>query len=137
MKPKHKRLFATLLTTIVIATGVALVLYNFNNNIVFFVTPTEAMTQFTPMKTLRIGGVVRKDSLRTLGPKHTFELHDDHTNIKVTYTGLLPDLFKEGSTAVVQGKFLDPALFQSDLVLAKHDENYQPVGSTRSGANQA
>ena len=127
MRPKHKRLSFILLALVSISIGLMLLLSAFQKNIVFFVTPSEALTQNNKNKSIRIGGVVRPNSLRKKDISYYFDLMDKDAIIAVEYKGLLPDLFKEGRTIVAQGKLMRDNVFLAKEVLAKHDENYQPL----------
>lgn len=104
----------------------------FRDNIVFFYTPSECMTKAKVGQTLRVGGLVQAGTIihQTNGttPQVTFELGDGARAITVVYEGILPDLFRAGQGAVVEGRFeAGPArLFRASVVLAKHDETYRP-----------
>ncbi|MBX6392233.1 MAG: cytochrome c maturation protein CcmE, partial [Burkholderiales bacterium] len=96
---------------------------------VFFFSPSQVVAKEAPLdKTFRIGGMVEEGSLKRLpdGLSVEFKITDTAHSIPVTYTGILPDLFKEGKGAVVQGKLGPDGLFRATEVLAKHDENYMP-----------
>jgi cytochrome c-type biogenesis protein CcmE len=107
----------------------ALVLNAFQSNLVFFFSPTQVLANEAPRgKAFRIGGMVESGSLKRENDGLTvhFRVTDTAKTIPVTYTGILPDLFKEGKGVVAQGK-LDPGgEFHATEVLAKHDENYMP-----------
>lgn len=109
--------------------AVALVLSAFQQNLVFFHTPTEVAEGKAPTgKTFRIGGLVEDGSIKREADGLTvrFAITDTAKVIPVAYRGTLPDLFKEGKGAVVQGTLEDDGLFRASEVLAKHDENYMP-----------
>ena len=113
----------------VVALAVALVLQAFNSNMVFFFTPSEVADKKAPLdRTFRIGGLVNAGSVKRQpdGLTVNFEVTDTAKIIPVTYTGILPDLFKEGKGVVAQGKLGQDGLFRAAEVLAKHDENYMP-----------
>ena len=106
----------------------SLVLFALRDTIVFFHTPKEVAEKQIPAgKRIRLGGLVADGSLkRGEGLTVTFAITDTAKTIPVSYTGILPDLFREGQGVVAEGK-LDPAgRFHADTVLAKHDENYMP-----------
>jgi cytochrome c-type biogenesis protein CcmE len=129
MKPRHKR-FA-LIAAGVAALGLAsvLVLNAFRSNLVFFFTPTQVAQGEAPTAVnFRIGGLVEAGSVRREadGVKVHFVVTDTAKKIDVVYSGILPDLFKEGKGVVAQGKLGADGLFHADQVLAKHDENYMP-----------
>lgn len=111
-------------------TGAAtLVLNVFQSNLVFFFSPTQVVAKEAPVgKSFRIGGLVEEGSVKRQGNSTTinFAITDTAETIKVAYTGILPDLFKEGKGVVAQGKIASDGIFYADEVLAKHDENYMP-----------
>ncbi len=127
MKPRHKRiaLIAGGLAAIGIAS--AFVLNALDSNIALYVTPSEIADGKAPQgKAFRIGGMVREGSLKRDNLTVHFVITDTAKDIPVAYTGILPDLFKEGKGAVIQGRLDDAGLFTATEVLAKHDENYMP-----------
>jgi cytochrome c-type biogenesis protein CcmE len=100
----------------------------FNDNMVFFYTPTQMLAGEAPAgRSLRIGGMVEAGSIEREAGTLTirFRITDQDKTIPVTYTGVLPDLFKEGKGAVAQGELKD-GVFVASEILAKHDENYMP-----------
>jgi cytochrome c-type biogenesis protein CcmE len=111
-----------------LAIAVGLILFALRDNIVFFYGPTEMSERTPPPGTrLRIGGLVRRGSLTRDGSSTVvFAVTDLKHDIKVSYTGLLPDLFREGQGVVAEGTVEGPDLFHADTVLAKHDERYMP-----------
>lgn len=129
MKNRHKRgmLIAGGLAALGIAA--ALVLNAFQSNLVFFYTPTQVSSGEAPEgRTFRIGGMVQADSVRRQSDGLTvnFIVTDTAKDMLVTYTGILPDLFREGKGVVAQGKLGGDGVFRAHEVLAKHDENYMP-----------
>ena len=129
MKPRHKKL--AIITSSVTALGVAsvLVLNAFQSNLVFFFSPTQVANNEAPIgKAFRIGGLVEEGSVKRQadGVTVNFVVTDTAKVIPVVYTGILPDLFKEGKGVVAQGKLVSDGIFRADEVLAKHDENYMP-----------
>jgi cytochrome c-type biogenesis protein CcmE len=127
MKPRHKRI--ALITGGLAAIGIAsaLVLNALDSNIALYVTPSEVVAGKAPKgKAFRIGGMVRDGSLRRDNLTVHFVITDTAKDIPVAYTGILPDLFKEGKGAVVQGRLGEDGNFTATEVLAKHDENYMP-----------
>ena len=107
----------------------ALVLNAFNSNLVFFFSPSQVAANEAPRaRSFRIGGLVEEGSIQreAKGLTTRFVVTDLAKTIPVTYTGLLPDLFKEGKGVVAQGKLGADGVFRADQVLAKHDENYMP-----------
>ena len=112
-----------------IAIAAALVLNAFQGNVVFFFSPSQVAAKEAPLeKTFRVGGMVEKGSLKRQSDGLTvqFVVTDTAKTIPVSYTGILPDLFKEGKGVVAQGKLGPDGVFHASEVLAKHDENYMP-----------
>jgi len=112
-----------------IAVAAALVLNAFQGNVVFFFSPSQIAAKEAPVdKTFRVGGMVEKGSLkrRADGLTVDFVVTDTAKSIPVVYTGILPDLFKEGKGVVTQGRLGPDGVFRASEVLAKHDENYMP-----------
>jgi cytochrome c-type biogenesis protein CcmE len=104
-----------------------LVLNALNSNIALYVTPSEVAAGKSPKgQAFRIGGMVKEGSVRRDNLTVHFVVTDTVKEIPVAYTGILPDLFKEGKGAVVQGKLGPDGNFAASEVLAKHDENYMP-----------
>ncbi len=107
----------------------ALVLNAIQSNLVFFFSPTQVAAKEAPtQKTFRIGGLVQQSSVKREDDGLTvrFVVTDLAHSMPVVYTGILPDLFKEGKGVVAQGKLGADGIFHADQVLAKHDENYMP-----------
>lgn len=125
-KGRRLALISTAGFTLAIAAG--LILFALRDSIVFFYGPTEMAEKAPPPGTrLRIGGRVKRGSLIHGGSSTvTFVVTDLKQEIKVSYTGLLPDLFREGQGVVAEGTVEGPGLFHADAVLAKHDERYMP-----------
>jgi len=130
MKPRHKRFALIIGALAVIGAAAALVLNAFEENLVFFFTPTQVAAGEAPKgRAFRIGGMVKDGSLQRDGVNVRFVVPDMVNEVPVAYSGILPDLFREGKGVVAQGK-LDASsstpLFKASEVLAKHDENYMP-----------
>ena len=127
MKRKHKRLTFVLISLLLLSSAAALVLTAFEDNIVFFYSPTELKDKNpNPNQRLRIGGLVKMGSIkRPAGSSITFSITDTAKTVQVRYKGILPDLFREGQGIVAEGRWTGQ-IFQADEVLAKHDENYMP-----------
>ncbi len=129
MKPRNKRLILVGSGVALLVAAVALVLSAFQQNLVFFHTPTEVAEGKAPQgKTFRIGGLVEDGSIAREADGLTvrFVITDTAKVIPVSYKGSLPDLFREGKGAVVQGSLGADGVFHATEVLAKHDENYMP-----------
>jgi cytochrome c-type biogenesis protein CcmE len=127
MKPRQKRLAIIVGGLSVLGVAAALVLNAFNSNLVFFFTPTQIVAGEAPRdRTFRIGGLVKVGTLSRIDTTAHFVVTDNAKDIPVAYTGILPDLFKEGKGVVAQGKLGSDGQFTASEVLAKHDENYMP-----------
>ena len=127
MKPRHKRIAAIAGGVAALAIVTTLVLLAFQENLVFFFTPSEVAANKAPQgRTFRIGGMVEKGSVKREGVEVRFLVTDTAKTIPVVYKGALPDLFREGKGVVAQGQLGADGVFQAREVLAKHDENYMP-----------
>ncbi len=129
MKPRTKRALAIVAGIAALGVAVALVLNAFQSNLVFFFTPSQVATHEAPRdRAFRIGGLVEAGSV--VRDKDALTVHfrvtDTAQTIPVVYTGILPDLFREGKGVVAQGKLDADGTFRASEVLAKHDENYMP-----------
>jgi cytochrome c-type biogenesis protein CcmE len=110
-----------------VSVAAALVLNALNSNIALYVTPSEVAAGKSPKgQAFRIGGMVKEGSVKRDNLTVHFVVTDNAKDIPVAYTGILPDLFKEGKGAVVQGRLGADGKFTASEVLAKHDENYMP-----------
>jgi cytochrome c-type biogenesis protein CcmE len=127
MKPRHRRLAWIVAGLLALSVATALVLNAFRSNLVFFFTPSEVAQGKAPTgRVFRIGGLVGEGSVQREGTTVRFTVTDNVNTISVSYTGILPDLFKEGRGVVAQGLIQTDGSFQAREVLAKHDENYMP-----------
>ncbi len=125
--PRQQRFALIAAGMLVLAAAAAFVLNAFQSNLVFFFTPTQVLNGEAPTnKTFRIGGMVKANSLKRDGTEVSFVVTDTAQEITVRFTGLLPDLFKEGKGVVAQGKLNEQGVMMAAEVLAKHDENYMP-----------
>ncbi len=125
---KKRRLYLVLAGMLALGGATALVLTAFNDNLVYFYSPTELAEKqdIGPDRHLRIGGLVEEGSIEKKGEIVLFRVTDTANAIPVTYTGVLPDLFREGQGVVAEGKLGRDGVFAASEVLAKHDENYMP-----------
>lgn len=128
-KQRAQRLTYILILLAVIAVAAGLILYSLKQNINLFLTPTQALAHSLPQDhTFRLGGQVKPGSI--VREKNNLTVHFILTDLKheiaVTYTGILPDLFKSGNGAIAEGRFAGKE-FMATGILAKHDENYKPV----------
>lgn len=129
MKPRHKKLVVIVSGVAALGVAAVLVLNAFQSNLVFFFSPSQVVAKEAPIgKSFRIGGLVEEGSVKRDDSTTTvrFSVTDTAQAIPVVYTGILPDLFKEGKGVVAQGKISSDGIFVADEVLAKHDENYMP-----------
>ena len=129
MKPRTKRALWIAGGLAGLAVATALVLNAFQSNLVFFFTPTQVAADEAPRdRAFRIGGLVEAGSVVRESDALTvrFRVTDTAKTIPVTYTGILPDLFREGKGVVAQGRLGPDGTFRASEVLAKHDENYMP-----------
>ena len=127
MKPRHKRAAAIALGVVALGAATALVLTAFEQNLVFFFTPSQVAANEAPQgRTFRIGGMVLPGSVKRDGVEVRFVVTDTAQTVPVSYRGALPDLFREGKGVVAQGQLGADGVFAAKEVLAKHDENYMP-----------
>jgi cytochrome c-type biogenesis protein CcmE len=129
IKARHKRFILIAIGLVLLGAAAMLILNAFRSNMVFFYTPTQVEKGEVPKNTgFRIGGLVEAGSLKREGDGLTvrFVITDTAKSVPAIYTGVLPDLFKEGKGVVAQGKVGADGVFVASEVLAKHDENYMP-----------
>ena len=129
MKPRTRRALWIAAGVAGLGVATALVLNAFQSNLVFFFTPTQVAQNEAPKdRIFRIGGLVEEGSVVREKDALTvrFKVTDTAKAIPVVYTGILPDLFKEGKGVVAQGRLNPDGIFKANEVLAKHDENYMP-----------
>jgi len=130
MTPARKKRLALIgLMLAGIAVGLTFALKALDENIMFFFTPTEVVEGKAPKNRLfRMGGMVVAGSVSRPGDGLTaqFDITDNGEQVTVKYTGILPDLFREGQGIIANGKISDDGIFVAQEVLAKHDENYMP-----------
>jgi cytochrome c-type biogenesis protein CcmE len=130
MSPSQKKRFA-IVGLVIAGVGVAtfLAVMSMQSSFEYFKTPTEIKNEgFDSKQTYRLAGIVRKGTLRRLedGVTQRFDITDCESDVTIQYTGILPDLFREGQAIVTIGKFVDQPMLIASQVLAKHDENYVP-----------
>lgn len=126
---RKKRLTLIVLMLVGVAVGVSFALKALNENIMFFFSPADILAGKAPVnKEFRVGGLVVEGSVARPGEGLTveFDLTDNDSVVKVKYTGILPDLFREGQGIIANGRLNDGGEFIASEVLAKHDENYMP-----------
>ena len=125
---RKKRLALVLLMVTGVAVGVGMALQSLNQNIMFFLTPSQVHAGEAPPNKFRVGGMVVAGSVSRPGDGLTvqFDLTDNENQVTVKYTGILPDLFREGQGIIANGRINERGEFVAEEVLAKHDENYMP-----------
>ena len=129
MKARHQRLIGIGLVLLGIGLGTTFLLRAMNENILFYYSPTQVAAGEPPEgRRFRVGGLVVNGSVeRTPGSLEVqFALTDNAETVPVVYSGILPDLFREGQGIIAHGELTDAGKFRADEVLAKHDENYMP-----------
>jgi cytochrome c-type biogenesis protein CcmE len=129
MKTRHKRLVIIVAGVAVLGIALTLIFKAFNSNMVFFFSPSDVQANKAPAdRVFRLGGLVEEGSLQREDDGLTvhFKVTDNAKTIPVIYTGILPDLFREGQGVVAQGKLDAAGIFKASEVLAKHDETYMP-----------
>ena len=129
MSRKRRRLYVLLLCLIGLGTATALTLVAFQDHLVFFYTPTDIATKPVPRdRNLRIGGLVEVGSVERASdrPEVRFRVTDLEKAVPVVFTGVVPDLFREGQGVVANGRLGADGVFRASELLARHDENYMP-----------
>ena len=130
MLPKKVKKRASLLTIFLVASvlGVFLILHTLNKNILYFNSPTDIKISqdLNYNKKIRIGGMVKKNTLEINNQEIKFIITDFKNEIRVSFKGTIPNLFAEGKGVVAEGMLKDKKFFEADRILAKHDENYMP-----------
>ena len=127
-KKVKKRVSFVSLLLILLVVGVFFILNSLTNNILYFKSPTDIKLKqgIILNKKIRVGGMVKKNSLKINNEEIKFTITDFKNEIFVTYAGTVPNLFVEGKGVVAEGKLKDKKFFIADRILAKHDENYMP-----------
>ena len=128
MSTKTNKRIVIFLISIITFLIISKFLFNaLRENTIYFFSPTEVSDLIElPNKKIRIGGMVKKDSISEENKKYNFIITDFNKEISVTYSGILPNLFVEGQGAVVEGNLISRKTFVGTKILAKHDENYMP-----------
>ena len=129
MNPKYRRFIVVVLILSTLGLATKLILMALKDNIIYFYSPNDLKLKYGKIENIknviRVGGLVLEESVIIKGNKTIFEITDRTHQIKVSFDGSLPDLFREGQGIVVEGEFIDNKLI-ANQVLAKHDENYMP-----------
>ena len=133
-KKVKSRIFFLALTLISVGVVVFIVLRSLEENVVYFFSPTEIYnkTNISFDKKIRVGGLVKMNSISKNETSINFIITDLKKEIAVSYNGLVPNLFSEGKGIVAEGKLKDKKYFVADKILAKHDENYMPPEISKS-----
>jgi len=128
MKPKNQRLILVVAAIVAVAAAVLLAMWGLRDKASYFFTPAEVASGKAPEgRAMRLGGMVERGSISRQpdGVTIRFTMTDGEARTPVTYRGIVPDLFREGSGAVAEGR-LERGTFVADTILAKHDERYMP-----------
>jgi cytochrome c-type biogenesis protein CcmE len=139
MKPKHQRLLLAGLAIVAVLAAVLLAMWGLRDRAAYFFTPIEiAIGKAEQGRAIRLGGMVEQDSIRqeSDGVTIRFIVTDGEARIAVRYTGITPDLFREGSGVVAEGR-MEGETFVADTILAKHDERYMPPQLGNQAAEHA
>ena len=126
-KVKFRFLFLSFIILIIILS-IFLILKSLEENVVYFISPTEikSLSEIDKNKRIRVGGMVKEKSIQLNQSEISFVITDFKNEINVTYSGAIPNLFSEGKGVVAEGYLNDRSFFDAKKILAKHDENYMP-----------
>ena len=128
-RPKHQRMVLVILALVAVLGAVLLAMWGLRDRAAYFYTPADvAAGKASAGKAMRLGGMVERGSVQRErdGVTTRFIVEDGEARVPVTYRGILPDLFREGSGVVAEGKLAANRSFVADNILAKHDERYMP-----------
>ena len=127
LKAKHQRLYLVVGAMLALGGAAALALSTLGDRATYFYSPSDLAAKGIPASAIRLGGMVQKGSLVRDGQTVHFVVTDFARTYPVTYTGILPDLFREGQGVIAEGR-IDPGsgVFTAETILAKHDEKYMP-----------
>ena len=137
VKPKHQRLVLILAATAAVAAAVLLAMWGLRDRAAYFYTPPEiASGKASVGQPVRLGGMVEQGSIQRLpdGVTIRFTVGDSNAHVPVVYRGIVPDLFREGSGVVAEGRLTRDGAFVADTILAKHDERYMSLALKTSAA---
>jgi cytochrome c-type biogenesis protein CcmE len=140
VKAKNQRLVLALLALAALVGAALLGMSALKNQASYFYSPSDALRDHVELgRAVRLGGMVEKGSLQrgADGLTITFRVTDGAATVAARYTGIVPDLFREGSGVVAEGRFTAPGQFTADTILAKHDENYKPPQLTGNGMHES
>ena len=139
VRPKHQRLVLVILAILAVLGAVLLAMWGLKDRAAYFYTPTDVVAgKANSGKAMRLGGMVEKGSVRRDpdGVTTRFRVEDGDARVPVVFTGIVPDLFREGSGVVAEGR-LEGSVFVADNILAKHDERYMPPQMGNQAAEHA
>ena len=139
VRPKHQRLVLVILAILAVLGAVLLAMWGLKDRAAYFYTPTDVVAgKANSGKAMRLGGMVEKGSVRRDpdGVTTRFTVEDGDARVPVVFTGIVPDLFREGSGVVAEGR-LEGSVFVADNILAKHDERYMPPQMGNQAAEHA
>jgi cytochrome c-type biogenesis protein CcmE len=141
-KPKHQRLVLVIVAAAALVAAVLLAMWGLKDRAAYFYTPTEIVAgKAAAGQPIRLGGMVEEGSIERLpdGVTIRFLVGDGTAQVPVTFRGIVPDLFREGSGAVSEGRLTEDGTFVADTILAKHDERYMPpeLGNQAAGHKAA
>jgi cytochrome c-type biogenesis protein CcmE len=128
-RPKHQRLILVVLALLAVLGAVLLAMWGLKDRAAYFYTPADVVAgKAVAGKAVRLGGMVERGSVKRDrdGVTTRFMVEDGEARVLVSYRGILPDLFREGSGVVAEGKLAPDQTFVADNILAKHDERYMP-----------
>ena len=127
-KKVKSRIFFLVVSLVLFASIIFLILRSLEENVVYFLSPTEIHDneKISFEKTIRVGGLVKMDSINKNETSISFIITDLKKEIIVSYNGIVPNLFSEGKGVIAEGKLQDKKYFIASKILAKHDENYMP-----------
>jgi cytochrome c-type biogenesis protein CcmE len=129
VKPKHQRLVRIVVAAAAVLAAVLLAMWGLKDRAAYFYTPAEIVAgKAAPGEAIRLGGMVEKGSIEHLpdGVTIRFRVGDGKADVPVVFKGIVPDLFREGSGAIAEGRMVSDGSFVADTILAKHDERYMP-----------
>ena len=129
VKPKHQRLVLIIVAAAAVLAAVLLAMWGLRSRAAYFYTPAEIVAgKAAPGEAMRLGGMVEKGSIEHLpdGVTIRFRVGDGKADVPVVFKGIVPDLFREGSGAIAEGRMASDGIFVADTILAKHDERYMP-----------
>ncbi len=126
IKAKTQRLYLVIGAMVALGGAGALAFSTLGDKATYFYAPSDLAGKAPPVEAIRLGGMVQAGSLVKNGETVTFIVTDNNKTLPVTYTGILPDLFREGQGVIAEGKINASGVFTAETILAKHDEKYMP-----------